>query len=101
MLPVIFAVDGNRAGMMLRMSCTRRDASRDRIGVAGILTNDGRECVGRDNRVAKNLSLVASRENWGRENFWSPMVSREKVGREKLQSLMDVVALKKNYYPGS
>ena len=54
LLPVIFAVDRNRAGMMLRMSCARRDASRDRIGVAGILTNNGRECVGRDNRVAKN-----------------------------------------------
>ena len=51
--------------MMLRMSCARRDTLRDRIGVAGILTNDGRECGGRDNfqslmgsrdnRVAKNL----------------------------------------------
>ena len=65
MFPVIFAVDGNRAGMMLRMSCARRDASRDRIGVEGILTNDGRECDGRenfqslmgscDNGVTKNL----------------------------------------------
>ena len=60
MFPVIFTVDGNRAGMMLRMSCARLDASRDRIGVAGIFTNDGRECG----------------------------------GREKLQSLVDVVVFK-------
>ena len=49
MFPVNFAVDGNRAGMMLRMSCARRDASRDRIGVAGILMNDGRGCGSREN----------------------------------------------------
>ena len=48
LVPVIFAVDRNRAGVMLRMSCARRDASRDRIGGAGILTNDGRGCGGRD-----------------------------------------------------
>ena len=65
MFPEIFTVDGNRAGMMLRMSCAGRDASRDRIGVAGILTNDGRGCGSCENfqsllgsreyRVAKNL----------------------------------------------
>ena len=60
MFPVIFAVNGNRAGMMLRMSCARRDASRDRIGVAGILTNDGRGCGSRENFQ----SLLGSRENW-------------------------------------
>ena len=65
MFPVILAVDGNRAGMMLRMSCARRDASRDRIGVAGILTNDGRECGGRDNFQ----SLMGSRDNGVAENL--------------------------------
>ena len=45
--------------MMLRMSCACRDASRDRIGVAGILTNDGREYGGRD----KLQSLMGSRDN--------------------------------------
>ena len=49
MFPVIFAVDGNRVGMMLCMSCARHDASRDRIGVAGLLTNDGRGCGSREN----------------------------------------------------
>ena len=42
------------------MSCARRDASRDRIGVAGILTNDGRECGGRNNFQL----LMGSRDNW-------------------------------------
>ena len=42
LFPVIFTVDGNHAGMVLRMSCVCRDASRDRFGVTGILTNDGR-----------------------------------------------------------
>ena len=65
MFPVIFAVDGNHAGMMLRMSCACRDASRDRIWVTGILTNNGRECGGRDNFQ----SLMVSREKVGRENF--------------------------------
>ena len=46
--------------MMLRMSCARRDASRDRIGVAGIFTNDGRGCGSRENFQ----SLLGSRENW-------------------------------------
>ena len=46
--------------MMLRMSCARKDASRDRIGVAGILTNDGRECGSRENFQ----SLLGSREYW-------------------------------------
>ena len=59
MFPVIFTVDGNRAGMMLRMSCARRDASRDRIGVAAILTNDGRGCGSRDYFQL----LMGSREN--------------------------------------
>ena len=45
--------------MMLRMSCARRDASRDRIGVAGILTKDGRECGSRENFQ----SLLGSRKN--------------------------------------
>ena len=49
LFPVIFAVDGNHAGMMLRMSCACRDASRDQIGVVGILTNDGRGCGSREN----------------------------------------------------
>ena len=30
------------------MSCVRRDASRDRFGIAGILTNDGRGCLSRE-----------------------------------------------------
>ena len=34
--------------MMLHMSCARRDASRDRIEVAGILTNDGCGCGSRE-----------------------------------------------------
>ena len=59
MFLVIFAVDGNRAGMMLRMSCARQDVSRDRIGVVGILTNDGRGCGSRENFQ----SLMGSREN--------------------------------------
>ena len=33
--------------MVLRMSCARRDAARDRIEVAGILTNGGRRCGSR------------------------------------------------------
>ena len=33
--------------MMLRMSCTRQDASRDQIEVAGILMNNGRGCGSR------------------------------------------------------
>ena len=40
-------VPGNfrrRREMMLHMSCARQDASRDRIGVAGILMNDGHGC---------------------------------------------------------
>ena len=65
MLPVIFAVDGNRAGMMLRMSCARRDASRDRIEVAGILTNNGRGCGCRE----KFQSLMGSRKRWVAKNF--------------------------------
>ena len=65
MFPVIFTVDGNRAGMMLRMSCARRDASRDRIGVAGILTNDGRGCGSHENFQ----SLLGSRENWVAKNL--------------------------------
>ena len=66
LFPVIFfTVDGNLAGMMLRMSCARQDASRDRIGVAGILTNDGRECGGRDNFQ----SLMGSRENGVTKNL--------------------------------
>ena len=64
LFPVNFAVDGNRAGLMLRMSCARRDASRDRIGVAGILTNDGRGCGSRENFQ----SLMGSRKKcWSRE----------------------------------
>ena len=51
--------------MMLRMSCARRDASRYRIGVAGILTNDGRECGGRDNFQ----SLMGSRVNGVAKNL--------------------------------
>ena len=51
--------------MMLRMSCARRDASRDRIGVAGILTNDGRGCGSRENFQ----SLMGSRENGGCEKL--------------------------------
>ena len=51
--------------MMLRMSCARQDASRDRIGVAGILTNDGRGCGGRDNFQ----SLMGSRENGVAKNL--------------------------------
>ena len=41
---VIFTVNGNHAGMVLRVSCIRRDVSHDRFGVARILTNDGRRC---------------------------------------------------------
>ena len=65
MFPVIFTVNGNRAGMMLHMSCARRDASRDRIGVAGILTNDGRGCGSRENFQ----SLLGSREYWVAKNL--------------------------------
>ena len=41
---VIFTIDGNRAGMVLCMSCVHQDVSRDQFGVAGILMNDGRGC---------------------------------------------------------
>ena len=51
--------------MLLRMSCARRDASRDRIEVTGILTNDGRGCVSRENFQ----SLMGSRERLGCEKF--------------------------------
>ena len=51
--------------MMLRMSCARRDASRDRIGVAGILTNDGRGCGSHENFQ----SLMGSRENGVAKNL--------------------------------
>ena len=64
LFPVIFAVDGNRAGMMLRMSCARQDASRDRIWVAGFLTNDGRGCGSRE----IFQSLLGSREYWVTNN---------------------------------
>ena len=46
--------------MMLRMSSARRDASRDRIEVTGILTNNGRGCGSRENYQ----SLLGNRENW-------------------------------------
>ena len=52
LFPVIFAVDGNRAGMILCMSCACRDASRDQIEVAGILTNDGRRCGSREKFIS-------------------------------------------------
>ena len=65
LFPVIFAVDGNRAGMMLHMSCARRDASHDRIGVAGILTNNGRGCGSRENFYL----LLGSRENCVAKNL--------------------------------
>ena len=65
--------------MMLRMSCARRDASRDRIGVAGILTNDGRGCGSRKNFQ----SLLGSRENWVAKNLVANAKSR-KWGRENL-----------------
>ena len=51
--------------MMLRMSCARRDASRDRIGVAGILMNDGRGCGSRENFQL----LLGSHENWVVKNL--------------------------------
>ena len=47
-------VDGNCAGMMLRMSCAHRDASRDRIGVAGIIMNDGHGCGSRKHLLVAN-----------------------------------------------
>ena len=65
MFPVIFTVNGNRAGMMLRMSCARRDASRDRIGVTGILTNDGPGCGSCENFQL----LLGSREYWVAKNL--------------------------------
>ena len=43
----------------------RRDASRDRIVVAGILTNDGRGCGSRE----KFQSLLGSREYWVTKNL--------------------------------
>ena len=46
--------------MVLHMSCARRDASRDRIGVAGILTNNGRGCGCHGNFQL----LMGSRERW-------------------------------------
>ena len=61
--------------MMLRMSCARRDASRDRIEVVGILSNDGRGC--------------GSREKF----FQSLMGSRRKLGREKFTTLVARVSL--------
>ena len=51
--------------MMLRMSCTRRDASRNRIEVTGILTNDGRGCGSRKNFQ----SLMGSPERWVMKKF--------------------------------
>ena len=51
--------------MMLHMSCARQDASCDRIGVTGILTNYGRECGGRDNFQ----SLMGSRDNGVAKNL--------------------------------
>ena len=40
------------------MSCARRDASRDRFGVAGFLTNDGRGCGSRE--IFSRYWVVAS-----------------------------------------
>ena len=60
LFPVIFAVNGNHAGMMLCMSCARQNASCDRIEVTGILTNDGRGCGSRENFQL----LMGSRERW-------------------------------------
>ena len=51
--------------MMLRMSCACRDASRDRIGVAGILMNDGCGVGSRENFQ----SLLGSREYWVAKNL--------------------------------
>ena len=51
--------------MMLRMSYARQDASHDRIGVAGFLTNDGRGCGNRGNFQ----SLLGSREYWVAKNL--------------------------------
>ena len=65
LFPVIFAVDGNHAGMVLRMSCARRDTSHNRIEVAGNLTNDGRRCGSRENFQ----SLMGSRERWVTKTF--------------------------------
>ena len=42
----------------------------------------------------KLQSLMFSREKVGRKKLRSLIVGREKVGREKLQSRMDVVAFK-------
>ena len=39
-----FCHQQNCVGMVLRMSCICWDVSRDRFGVTGILTNDGRGC---------------------------------------------------------
>ena len=64
MFLVIFAVNGDRAGMMLHMSCACRDASHDRFGVAGILTDNGRGCGSHENIQ----SLSVSRENWVAKN---------------------------------
>ena len=47
------------------MSCTRRDASHDRIEVAGILMNDGHGCGSRENFQ----SLMGSHENWVVKNL--------------------------------
>ena len=49
-----FAIDRNRVGMVLCMSSICRDVSRNRFGVAGILTNDGRGCGSHKNFSVAN-----------------------------------------------
>ena len=44
LFPVIFTINRNLVGMVLHMSCVRRDASCDRFGVTGMLTNNGHGC---------------------------------------------------------
>ena len=54
LFPVIVAGDGNHAGMVLRLSCIRREVSHDQFGVMGILRNNGRGCGSREKVLVAN-----------------------------------------------
>ena len=58
MFSVIFAIDWNCAGMVLRMSRVRRDVIRDRFVVAGILTNDGCGCGSHEKFFSRKWVVV-------------------------------------------
>ena len=60
MIPVIFTVDGNHAGMVLQIVLRTSGCLTQPIRGAGILMNDGHVCGSHETFQ----SLMGSRENW-------------------------------------